>query len=578
MIKKVLLLCSVFLIFFLPLVLASNETQITKAYSCLEEKIGDCSSLSLKAQIFSMLAVGKCRTEIQDASKNDGCWPKAECNVVATSQVILAFGGYSKAEDWLLSQNSTTTDLTWYLQIEPEGKSACKISYGASDYNIEIGEDKKINSGAGSCLALDSSGYWLKVASSCYGEEFTVSCNENFLTNLLFRKEGSSTIHVLDKTSSASAGSTTTEKVDSLCFVNKGVCDYEGTLWAVLVLDSLGKEIDSYLPYLISMADDNPELLPESFLYILTDYDDFKIDLLSKQTTSGYWQESGDKFYDSALALLALEKSSERTKAETWLLGSQDKEGCWNSGNVLDTAFILFSVWPKETGTGTELDCEDKNYYCMSDAACLDAGGTEKSYDCSSFTDICCDTPIAVETCEEMSGIICESGKECSGITHTTSDSSACCFDSCITPEKVHDCETNAGVCEAFECGEGYVENSNYQCEYPGDVCCIKKEKPKSHLLLWILIVLIVLVTLGIIFRNKLREFWLRLKSGKSRPKESPGPFPRFPPPSSAPHRIMPRQILPPAHHYPSSHIPARKSEKGGEFDEVLKKLKDMSR
>ncbi len=583
MIKKVLLLGVFFLMFVLPFVLASNETQITKAYTCLEEKIDDCSSLSLKAQIFSMLAVGKCKSEIQDASKNDECWPKAECNVMATSQAILAFRGYSKAEEWLLSQNSTTTDLTWYLQIEPEGASACTISYSSSDYNIGIGEDKKINSGAGNCLTLESSGYWLEVDSSCYEKEITISCDENFITNLLFRKEGSSTIYVSDKTSSASAGSTITEKVNSFCFVNGGVCDYEGTLWAVLVLDSLDEETDSYLPYLITMAEDNPKVLPESFLYILTDYSDFKIDLLSKQTSNGYWHESGDKFYDTALALLALEKSSERTRAETWLLSSQDKEGCWNSGNVLDTAFILYSVWPKSLGGDGEIeaDCEDMHYYCISSAACLDAGGAEKDYACSSFTDVCCDTPAVMKTCKEMSGEECDSDEKCIGIVQEASDALKCCLGSCEKKTvEVSDCEDNEGVCEAFECGEGYVENSNYDCEYSGDVCCIKQEKKKSGIFLWILIILIALVVLGIIFRNKLREFWLRLKSGKSKPKESPGPFsPRFPPSSSAPHRIMQRQILPPAHHYPASHLPARKPGKSsGEFDEVLKKLKDMSR
>jgi len=580
MIKKVLWLCAVILLFAFPLVLSANETQVNKAYSCLEDKVGNCTTLSLQAQIFSRLAIGKCEKQIFDKSHDDECWPEEKCSVKTTSQVLLAVEGNTKAEKWLLEQNVSAEGLIWYLQIDSDNSTACTISYAGEDYNIEIGEDKKIDSDAGDCLSLDNSDYWLKISPSCYDEEFSISCDENFFTNLLFKKEDSSTIHVSETTSSAYAEGTTTEKVNSLCFKDEaGNCDYEGTLWAVLALDSLGSGTEAYLPYLVSSADEHPELLPESFLYIFTDYEDFQNTLISKQATSGYWQASGDKFYDTALALLALD-SADEAKAKTWLLNVQDKDGCWNSGNIADTAFLIYSAWPKTTAPfPNEKDCGDMYYYCMSDSACSAVGGAEKDYDCPSFAEVCCDKPLVLETCENMNGEECASDEQCSGVTRESSDVFDCCVDgSCEKPVEVYDCEIHNGTCETFECPAGYTETSNYLCEYEGDVCCVAQEKPETHILIWILGVLIILVLLGIIFRNKLRELLFRLKPGKPAPREGPGAFPRFPPSGGGePRRVMQRQILPSPMH--SRTAPPRKPGKThGELDEVLKKLKDMSR
>jgi len=582
--KKVLLFILVLsLIFILPLVFAAQE-DIDNAYACLEDKIDEktCDKLSVTEKIFTSLAVNRCNSELRAEAKDGECWPETNCNIKTTAQAVLALKT-SAAKDWLINQNGTPSEITWYLQIEPSLESTCTITYDDDDYPIEIGEDKKINQAAGNCLSLSSSEYWLEIASNCYEEEFEISCDESFITNLLFRSDISSAIHVSEKTSSSTGGGTTTEKVNSFCFIDSGVCDYEGSLWAALALDSMGEDIAPYMPYLITMAEANDEHFPEVFLYILTGYEDFHYDIIEKQSTSGYWSILGDRYYGTALALYPFigDTFDQKEEAKEWLLGQQESDGCWNSGSILDTAFILHSVWAKENPEPpVTTTCSDMGYYCMSTADCNDSGGKILNYSCSSYY-VCCDTQKIEKTCAEAGGQICTGGEECTGITLEAADTYYCCFDECEEPEETdYDCVSlGKGVCERYECGEGYEQTSTYTCEY-GDICCVPEDKPGPSPLFWILIILIILVVLGIVFRTKLKEFWFRIKSNfrKSGPPRR-GPEPGFPHVSSTipRRRIVSRRVLPSAHVHRRA-PPKSPPRRHGELDEVLKKLKDMGK
>lgn len=591
MTKKVFLfsLLIILLISVIPFVLAdendTEEFKVNKAYDCLEEKVKDkCSSLSCEEKIFSLLAVSECKNELIDDSIDNECWSKSGCKIKTTAQAILALNkeGVStdEAETWLLSQNKTPPDVVWYLQIESPSSTTCSITYGGSEYSVVIGEDKKISSGAGSCLSLSEGAWWLTISSSCYDNEFEISCDKQFLTSLLFKKEKSSVIHVSENTNSASAEGTTKEKVNSFCFMQGGSCDYEGSLWAALVLDYLDYDISSYMPYLVTMADGNEKYLPESFLYLLTDDSDYRVSLLEKQKTN-YWEESGDKFYDTALALYPFqyEEPQQKTSSKEWLLEVQDKGGCWK-GNIRNTAFLLYSIWPEDSivePITEEEDCEvDGHGYCMSSMSCQETGGTElTSYSSScSGVNICCDKEKLLDTCEEMGGEVCSFSEECSTSTIEALDTSECCLGYCSEPPQETECELNGETCKD-ECSED-EEESSYSCDY-GKVCCVEKITPKpNYWWIWGLLILIVLVLLGIVFRDKLRPYWFRFTSlGKS--KTRGGPRSGFPPPfGMPPRRIMPRQIFPPRG--PSQRAPARTPRPKGELDEVLKKLKEMGK
>ncbi|MEK6840957.1 MAG: hypothetical protein AABX79_03310 [Nanoarchaeota archaeon] len=580
-------------IFILSLAAAQNndteQEKVNLAYQCLKDKVsGKCSTLSSEEKVFSALATGDCKSDLTSDAK-------FKTDVKYTAQAVLALKGNSDGEKWLISRNVTPTELVWFLEIESPNQTSCSIKYSGQSYNVDIAADKKISSNAGSCLVLAQGDYWLRVSPSCYGTEFSISCNQNFLTTLLFKKSTSSTIHVLDKTNSAAPGGTTKEKVESYCFTqgaSGASCNYEASAWAALAFDSLNKDVSSYLPYLITLAEDNQRFLPDSFLYALTANTEFEISLLSKQKNNQWWMESGDKFYDTALALYPLKSESpqEKTNSKNWLLTVQDTNGCWGN-NIRNTAFILAALWPRLTGTGGTgdlPDCENSGYYCTTNAECSSSQGeTLAEFDCPSLYK-CCTTPALVQTCSEIGGNICSSNEECIGGTDLDSSDlrtgETCCIDgSCsVRNQEISDCELNSGTCRIGQCS-GDEQESSYSCTIGSDVCCIQKKGTGIWRTWWIwaLLILIILVVLGIIFRDRLRMSWHRMKSGSSKPGQRPMPphYPPFFPGYQRPMTRPPERRILPFQQQPLRRPLARiKSGAQKELDDVLRKLKDMSK
>ena len=520
---------------------ADNETQIQtnsgkslsasldKGYACLADKVkSNCASLTFEEQIFSLLALAgnsdvrsECQSALIQNSDNSQCWPKGNCNIKSTAQAILALQRIGEdteaAEAWLIGKNQTSTELTWYLEIESNKASDCSVTYAGQSYAIKIAEDKKINTEAGTCLSLSDGNYWLKVNPSCYTQTFTISCNEGFLTTLLYQRKDSATIYVSSQVSSQAAQGTTEEKINALCFGLNGKCDYEGTAWSTIVLDK-NNDITPFIPYLTALTNDYPKILPESFLYMLTEYTDFYVQLVSKQQPSGYWDASGDKLYDTSLAYWALhnDDSLEKSNAQNYLLQVQSDNGCWNN-NVRNTAFILYSLIPRgiTTSVPEAIDyCEDSGLSgseCMPPIACDEAGGDIlENYDCSFGNEICCSKSRQIESCLDQGGEICTGDEICTGSDIPSSDDSAnkfCCIGSCQTPSvQESECEQIGGTCQS-SCGTDEVEDLA-SCNSGADVCCVFQSAPEKSSLSWlwlILIILIILVALAIIYRDKLR-------------------------------------------------------------------------
>ena len=595
--KRVLFVVLISLIFCTSFIIAANQTVEEKAYACLEGKVKDkCSTLSTEEKIFSLLSINKCKTELLGETSAKGCWPKSGCKLKTTSQAILALKGINdtkKAEDWLLSQVTTPSGIDWLLQVEAKNKTSCTISYEDSSYDLTIAEDKTIGSNVGSCLTVYAN-YWLRINPSCSDDKFEISCQIPFLTSLLYKKDSSDILYVSKKTSSALSNGITTEKISSLCFKEGTSCNYEGSLWATLILKSQGYDVSSFLPYLVTGMGDNSRYLPEAFLYPLTN--EFRNELLIKQKEDSYWLESQNKFYDTAVALFPFqnEQVEEKTNSRNWLAKVQGADGCWQS-NIRDTAFLLYSIWPKKyssytptpTNTTTPTtpktnmtDCEDSGYHCISNALCTNAGGNVlTSYSGCFLTNICCSKEKVIETCSQQSGDFCDSDEECSGgtIVDASDDSSGkfcCVMGTCGIPSEpeTNECETKGGICKS-ECSNEEQSTAD-SCSF-SDICCVAKTSTKSFIGIWILLVLIALVIVGILFRKKLKDLFSKLTSKFSK-KGKPPIFPagRFPPTSSARLRpgLIPRRILP-------NNPPARKPmQPRSEFDDVLKKLKEMGK
>ena len=584
----------------------STEEKVDEAYSCLEEKVdGNCDSLTTEEKIFSLLAINECKTELIEDSSNEECWPSESCKLKTTSQAVLALDNSNtnvdEAQQWLLSQKRTPSELMWYLQIESNEQTTCTIDYSGYSRTIQITEDKKIIGDAGQCFSSAQDNYWLEISSLCYDQEFSVSCDSDFSTTLLFQKQGSSTIHVFQKTSSSTSGGEIIEKVESFCFRDGqpgSPCNYEGSLWTALTLNSLEEDISSYLPYLITLAEDNERFLPEAFLYLITNDQEYSTTLLSKQKNIGgdyYWQESLDKYYDTALALFPFKQETliEKTNSEEWLLETQDNNGCWLD-NTRNTAFILASIWPRDfTGSGDDdedfLDCSSSGNYCVNQESCQ--GQVLSDYYCAGILNECCTLAPEQQTCNEKGGIVCSSSQICSGGDFVSAaETNYCCVNDGSCQEGpisvISECEEQGGTCKT-SCFSDEQELF-YECEFSGDACCIFKTERKSSSWIWILLILIILVVVGIIFRDKLRSFWFKTKSKFKKSKPGPRPGrpgygPRPPPgrPIGPPHHpirrpMQERRILPSIQQPIMPGRSPSKSQK--ELDDVLRKLKEMGK
>lgn len=595
--KGVVIFAFFALIFILPFISSLNQTSNSEAVACINNKVQEkgCSTFGLDSKIFALLSVGQCEADVLAADSNDECFIPVganSCELKTTSQAVLALDGSGsntdKYVDWILAQNKTATGIDWLLQIETSEPGSCTLKdLAQNQYQVSTNEDKKLSmSGSTNCLSVDSTGYWLEIKPQCQKEEFEISCDKNFQINLLFRKQLSSTIYVFDESvKSETAGGTEFIKArESLCFKKGSSCDYEGTLWSALVLKKLGQDVSSYLSYLIAFEEDNENFLPESFLYYLTAEQDFKIELVAKQIGDRYWDEAYDRYYDTSVALMSIssEQGSAKDNAINWLAEVQGDDGCWDSGNVAKTGFLLYSLWPSSFSSDGDgdgdlpEDCEALGNYCVSDIECLESGGDSLSgFSCPGLS-ICCNKNKPSQTCSELGGEVCDSSQDCDGIPeYEVSDllsGESCCIGSCEEPEIItqSECAENFGTCKDTGCESGEKEDLSFSCDDVSQYCCMQKSE-KSFWWLWVLGILIILSVLGILFKDKLKDFYDKLTI-----KKKPG----FPPRTGMPQRMPEpqRRIIPSQPHhapqYPRKTIPERKSE----LDDVLKKLKEMGK
>jgi len=282
------------------------------------------------------------------------------------------------------------------------------------------------------------------------------------------------------------------------------------------------------------------------------------------------------------------ESSQEKSTSKSWLLEVQGDDGCWNNGNLLNTAFLLYSVWPRISSVSGNagLDCRlDGSGYCLSKANC--GGNILEEFSCAGSY-ICCDTAKKEVSCSnDLGGYICNSNEICRGgddreYSDDLGSGEVCCVGgNCERIEPETECEASGAVCRSFGCDDS-EEEADYSCT-GGDYCCKEKIK-KDYSLIWILAILIIFAVIGIIFREKLRLFWFRLKSkfrksGSSEIGKRP-PRPGFPAYArSNVRRPMPRRILPSSEKKPLQKRPAlSKSNSSSEIDDVLRKLKEMGK
>jgi hypothetical protein len=602
--KKKGVLALLFLIVIMSVLVSANNStnasKIERGFSCLDGKVKDCTSLSVSEMAFTILSVpdksfSSCVNELKKKKSNEN-WG----NVKDTALAILALnhaGENTKAsEEWLIKQSKIPTELTWYLQQDSTGEVECNIGYDGSDYTIRVGENKKIDRDAGSCLTRAQSNYWFAISSNCYDREFDVRCTQNFIANLLYKNRNSPTIYVIEGTKKASAYDSVKLKVNSKCFGDSSTCDYEASAWATYTLLKLGYDVQEYIPYVIAMSDSNKKFMPEPFIYLLTGNDESATRIISsKNQLVDFWEAEASaygRFYDTALVHLAIGSSSSEQvkKSRDWLLFSQGSDGCWN--NIRDTAIILWALERRQSKTAPPLKtCSSAGYFCIPISDCPSEQLASGDYHCSQGGFTCCKTE-NLKTCSEYLGKVCSSEQYCTGNIRKATDTQNCCTGECVEKTKENECEEARYSCQS-QCFQGQ-EEIDYECD-SNKVCCrTKTTQDPSSFWTWLIIILglVALAIICYIYREKLKLLWFKFKTkyrrdkGGMPPRGPPGP-PRGPPmmqrgppgPPRGPPIYMSKPGFPPIRRMPAPPSPPRKIEKKDDkqMSDVFDKLKKMS-
>ncbi len=569
-----------------------NGDNVARAYACLQNQTSG-KNLSLKEATFSLLAIGgqDIFNKVESYRDLSSCWPKGACTLKETAQSLLAYNRVgqetSNIKKWILSKNITASELKWLLEIDITNKvaSTCTINDGQRKNTINILENSKIQGNPGPCFSIDNEGYMLKVNQNCLRNEFEISCDQDFVTSVLYQRNSGGTLFILPEAHSAASLGSTKERINGECFGTSKSCDYEGTLWATLALQKAGVDVSRFAPYLLALADDNTRFFPSAFLYVLVGGDDQYNSIIQQQKQGKFWEMAGTRdgrYYDTSLAMLSLadKGGAEIDATKSYLFDIQTKEGCWNNNNIRDSAFLLYSGWSKSVGGiagGSVVDCEP-TFSCENSFLCTQSNGTiEYDYSCQTAGQSCCSVNLKELSCDQKNGLLCPSDTQCNGRVESSSDG-PCCLEGSCTPVQAYEdsCTPAGGICRN-SCDSG-EEISSESCSLQNEICCINE---KSSLGFWIvtLIILIILAALGIIFRHKVLVWWYKLsekfkkkpimqqKPMPIRPGQQIGPYPR-----QMMAKLMPQQVQPKMQMRPIKPV-----AKDKELEEALKKLREMS-
>jgi len=617
-----------------------NQSKIDDGTRCLESRVGDCSSLSFQEAFLTIMAQPSsnvsnlCKNELKKKIIGDNCFGEGGCNIKETAWGIIALNALGentdKYEKWLLNNTQISRELTWILEIDSNEEANCKATYGGEVYLFKVRTDKKLDVNAGPCLSKTNSDFWYTISSDCYANPISITCDKQFVSSLKFRAQNSIVINLLSNSDEVAPYGSSIIEVKTKCFSAGTDCDYEENLWAALALAKTGNDVSEYKPYIISLSETNTRYLPNAFLYLITNQETDATNLLAEQQLGDYWEQENtpyNKFYDTALALLALGSSQAQQvlNARANMINFlQESSGCWNNNEVRETAILLWAfkgwkgggIFPPvipNTNPATTRCEEDANFTCTSTYEC-DSVDRLSNYYCPSLSQVCCKTAPIKKSCAEMNGAVCDvaAGETCNGFEEEASDEKFCCVGGT--------CEVKNQTIEETECegkGSSYYciascnsnqEQLNYECTGT-DVCCKNKTAKKgSSTWLWILlIILIILIILAIIFRNQLKLWYFKMKSKfkkeKGKPPASPAgmpPRPGFPPvrgpplllrrplPPQSRMGMPPRQIIarppiqpakaPATSQRPAPSSTARAPPKKDKMDDVFKKLKDISK
>jgi len=535
--KKRALLAALFIIFVaLSIQISSAQEEAEKvdaAYSWLISQVdGRWTTFDSEEISLALLALSYDDRLREDgkaallAKKNtrESCWPSA-CKLKSTAFAMLALSRLEEntddIADWFSERQIAfkVSGITWLLQLDSSQETNCTIGYDGKDYKLVLHENKTYSWPAAqpACLRITDGNYWITI--NCPDKTYSVSCDSPAIISLPYRL--GQTLYVPSESYSAPAD----VSIKTVCLREGLACSYEGTLLAAYALMKSGKEYTHLMPYLIGEAENNKKFIPDALLFLLTGREEHAANLLAQQSREGFWTDIGGRgrYWDTALAYLALSDYAPEniTQATNWLLSIQNTDGSFGvTYKIRDTAFILYSIWPKAMAVGLN-DCADVynyncrpscfedeeqvDYSCTLGICCKPVGveiACESIEDCSKpecegkyvtdfygrlgkceFPEETCtdsfdndndglidmDDPDCALTCFDLGGEECAFDEECDGVVRKTIETDYCCIGQCIPSEKT--CQEQGGVlCKTRNRCEGEIIPSS---DTNGGFCCI---------------------------------------------------------------------------------------------------------
>lgn len=535
----------------------TEDTAIPQAYKWLiNHTKNKWNSLSIKQDALSLLALQCNSTYVSQGNRSllnmsyyspnssSGkirCWKESgkatsssQCRLTETALAKLALSevdyNISAVDNWILSnKRAFTNNIYWFLQIDvARGKEAsCEIMYNNKMQNVTVHDDKKVSIyasvGTGDCIEGVFRDYWFKIKQTeeCYTNEYLIKCFGNESTadpvtaNLLYRNNTNdprTSFFVSSEISQGTLGfinqlgeeeqtpGIMQLNTPSYCLGNPsdppGICDYEGTAWAVYTWNKEGnmENVNNFLPYLVVYSSFNEKYFPETFLskFVGNEYTEKvlkELQRIRKPQSTDYWSFWLNQpllygeFYDTPLAVLNLGASaSSIDENKDYLLGHLSKDYSWvntfdaapGKDTHRDTAFVLWVFWPDYcpgySGGGQGNDCESKGIGYQCKESCNLNELVWEMFDCPDEL-VCC----YGENWTQQDECVARGG-ECMNVT-SCPEGYGSINDVLCTSEKPLCCdEFSTSQCSDWQgniCEIGYECPANYSINTIDGECCL---------------------------------------------------------------------------------------------------------
>lgn len=322
---------------------------------------------------------------------NKECWPSTNCQVKDTALALRALDEYSKDTEKVIewfekSQTPAAATGDWYLEVITPGSGQCKISYLATEKQVQVSAGHFPTCQNSTFFDLNAClepGLLVKNPSL----DFNVNCAGLAAgTKIAMVFQSGTSYYLL----SEAATTQTTLAVRNACYGNtaKSPCAIEPSLYTNWALKEARSSI-TVIPWL----EENyikTNALQTALLYLSTENVDQLTSLKQMQATDGSFDSN---VFTTAIATIALKQSGstqEFNSAKAWLILRQRPDGSW--GDTLTTAAVLYAIYDGEQITFRSVTAEPTPTVCNNDGICDSTYGENSlncAADCFCGDDVC---------------------------------------------------------------------------------------------------------------------------------------------------------------------------------------------